>query len=432
MQKSIWSDTCKIPSFPTLTSDVKTDVLIIGGGMCGILCTYFLKKAGIDCILAEASTIASGTTKNTTAKITSQHGLIYSKLIKTKGTHNAHLYLAAHQTALSQYEKLCKNIDCDFEKRNSYIYSINDRRKIENETDALSKIGFNASFHDSIELPFNIAGAICFENQAQFHPLKFISAISENLNIYENTFINEVLPDKAITKNAVIKADTIIIASHFPFINKHGSYFLKLYQERSYVSAFKNAQNLNGMYLDEAKDGFSFRNYNEYLLIGGSNHRTGKESPAWKPINQFATTHYPHSSLEFQWATQDCMSLDNIAYIGQYSKQTPNLLVATGFNKWGMTSSMLSALILTDIIKGKHNEFKTLFSPQRSILTPQIVINTAEAVINLINPSTKRCPHLGCALKWNKYEHTWDCPCHGSRFEENGKLIDNPSTKDIK
>ncbi len=432
MQKSIWEDTAKICTHKELKRDIKTDVLIIGGGLCGILCSYFLKNAGIDCVLVEGNTIASGITKNTTAKITSQHGLIYSKILKKKSTAEAQLYLQAHQSAIAEYEKLCKNLDCDFKKSPSYVYSRNDRNKIENEMKALDQIGFDALFTEETELPFKIAGAVCFENQVQFNPLKFISEICHNLDIYENTFVYELLPNKAITKNFTIKYDAAIVATHFPFINKHGSYFLKLYQERSYVSAFKNAQTLNGMYLDESKDGFSFRSYNDTLIIGGSSHRTGKPSPAWKPIDEFAKKYYPHSKLERQWAAQDCMSLDGIAYIGQYSKQTPNLYVATGFNKWGMTSSMVSATVLTDIIIGKKNEFADLFSPQRSILAPQLATNIFEATFNLITPTKKRCPHLGCALKWNKNEHTWDCPCHGSRFESNGELIDNPATGDLK
>lgn len=429
MRNSIWSDKIEIPTRESLSRDIKTDVLIIGGGLCGILCAYFLHQKGIDYILVEGNSIASGITKNTTAKITSQHGLIYSNLIKNYGKEKAQAYLLANEAALSEYEKLSMSIDCDFEKRSSYIYSLNNTAKIEKEVTALNDLGLSASFVSETELPFKINGAVCVENQAQFNQLKFISAISRNLNIFENTFVHQLAPHKAITKNGTIEAKSIIVATHFPFLNKHGYYYLKLYQERSYVSAFENVPALNGIYLDESSTGLSFRSYNDTMFIGGSSHRTGKQSPAWESLNYFALKHYPNAKLKYEWATQDCMSLDKIPYIGLYSKNTPNLYVATGFNKWGMTSSMVAAMILTDMIQVKENDFSEVFSPQRSILKPQLLINGFEAAVNLLTPTAKRCPHLGCALKWNKAEHTWDCPCHGSRFEEKGHLIDNPAMK---
>ncbi|MGN0150724.1 MAG: FAD-dependent oxidoreductase [Clostridia bacterium] len=225
-----------------------------------------------------------------------------------------------------------------------------------------------------------------------------------------------------------VKADKIIVTTHFPFINKHGSYFLKLYQHRSYEAAFENAPDLDGMYVDEYEKGMSFRNYNKLLLIGGGGHRTGKNGGGWKELYSFAEKYYPAAEVKYSWATQDCMSLGGVPYIGRYSAKTPDLYVASGFNKWGITSSMAAAMILTDMVTGKKNEFAEVFSPQRSILKPQLLINGFEATVNLLTPTTRRCPHLGCALKWNKTEHTWDCPCHGSRFEKNGRLIDNPAT----
>ena len=126
------------------------------------------------------------------------------------------------------------------------------------------------------------------------------------------------------------------------------------------------------------------------------------------------------------------MSLDSVPYIGQYSKNTPDFYVATGFNKWGMTSSMVAAELLTDLILGKPNDFADLFSPSRSMLRPQLAVNGFESVVGLLTPSKKRCPHLGCALKYNKAEHSWDCPCHGSRFSESGRVLDNPANGNLK
>lgn len=427
---SIWIGNAERPAFPTMPGSLKTDVLVIGGGMAGLLCAHMLKKAGVDCILVEAKKICYGTTCDTTAKITLQHGLIYDNLIRQFGREKAQMYLFAQQKALREFARLCQNIPCDYEKQDSFVYSVNDRLKIENEITALNSLGCKARFSKGEVLPFPVAGAVGVNNQAQFHPLKFAFEIAKNLPIYENTKVLELMPGKVLTNRGQISCKKIIVATHFPILNKHGSYFLKLYQHRSYVLALECAQKVDGMYVDEDKKGLSFRNYGDRLLLGGGSHRTGKKGGNWHELEKFARKHYPSARIVSKWATQDCMSLDGVPYIGQYSKNTPDLYVATGFNKWGMTSSMVSAMILSDLVQGKPNEYAQVFSPSRSILHPQLAINAFESVVGLLTPTTPRCPHLGCALKYNKAEHSWDCPCHGSRFTESGEVINNPATDD--
>ena len=429
---SLWSATSDIPSFDTLQGDTKTDVLIIGGGLAGVLCAYELKNRGIDCILVEADKICSGITKNTTAKITSQHGFIYDKITKKFGAENAQKYLYVNENAVKKYAKLCKDIECDFEEKDNIVYCVDNYKKVEKELLALQNIGYKTQIEYKLPVPLGIAGAIRFKNQAQFNPLKFVSHIVKDLNIYENTKVIEIRDDVAITNRGNIKAEIFVVATHFPFMNKHGAYFVKMYQHRSYVIAIDRNNNLDGMYVDEAKTGMSFRNARDLLLIGGGDHRTGKQGGSYNELRRFAKTYYPENREKYHWATQDCMTLDSVAYIGEYSKNTPNIYVATGFNKWGMTTSMVASEILSDIISGQKNDYADLFSPQRSMFTPQLPLNIGESVLGLIAPSNKRCPHLGCALKWNSAERTWDCPCHGSRFSEKGELIDNPATDDLK
>jgi glycine/D-amino acid oxidase-like deaminating enzyme len=422
-----------LPRFDKLKGEINTEVLIIGGGMCGILCAYYLEQMGVDYILVEGDTIGSGISKNTTAKITSQHGLIYNKMLKSEGLEKAKMYLDANQAAISKFRELSSSIDCDFEVKSAYTYTLEDRKKVEEEIRAVNSLGFKCEFVENMTLPFETKGAIKFEKQAQFNPIKFIAHISKNLKIYENTFVKSISikENVVLTNDAKITAKNIIVTTHFPFINLHGSYFLKLYQHRSYVIALENAENVKGMYVDEADKGMSFRNYKDLLIIGGGDHRTGKHGGNYTELRRFSQKYYPNAKEKYAWATQDCMSLDRIPYIGHYSKMTQNLFVASGFNKWGMTSSMVSAMILSDMVVGKTNEFEEVFSPHRSMIKPQLFVNGFEAVTNLLTLSTKRCPHMGCTLKWNSTEQTWDCPCHGSRFEKNGDLIDNPATGSI-
>ena len=429
---SIWLKTADKPRFDALDGNKKTDVLIIGGGIAGILCAYKLKNAGVDCMLVEADEICGGITKNTTAKITLGHGLIYDKMTRRFGEDKARLYAEAQSKAIQEYAQFCENIDCDFETRDNYMYSLNDRKKIEKEVAALNRIGVKAEFSDAKELPFSVAGAVCVKDQAQFHPLKFLYTIAKDLPMYENTKVTELMPHKAKTNRGEIVFKKLIIATHFPMLNKHGLYSLKLYQHRSYVIALRGAQNVNGMYVDESGTGLSFRSYRDLLLLGGGGHRTGKKGGCWQELENFARKHYKNAEIVGKWATQDCMTLDDIPYIGQYSKSTPDVFVATGFNKWGMTNAMVAADILCDLVQGKNNPYAAVFDPSRTVLRPQLAINAFESTVGLLTPTAPRCPHLGCALKYNRAEHTWDCPCHGSRFTEDGQLIDNPATDDKK
>lgn len=409
-----------------------TDVLIIGGGIVGILCAHRLKNAGVDCMLVEATEICQGITKNTTAKITLSHGLLYDKIINRYGVDTAQAYAEAQAAAIKQYATMCHNIDCDHEKKDSFVYSLDDRKKIEKEITALQRIGIKATFSDAPELPFSPAGAVRVSNQAQLHPLKFAYEIAKDLPVYEHTKVLEFLPNKVRTNHGDVKYKSLIVATHFPIFNKHGLYALKLYQHRSYVIALKGAKRINGMYVDEADTGLSFRSCGDLLLLGGGGHRTGKSGGCWQELLKFAKQHYKNAEAVERWATQDCITLDRIPYIGQYAKSTPNVFVATGFNKWGMTNAMVAADILCDRIQGKQNPYAAVFDPSRTVLHPQLAVNAFESTVGLLTPTAPRCPHLGCALKYNKAEHSWDCPCHGSRFTEKGQLIDNPATDDKK
>lgn len=191
---SIWSDDTRIPQFPCLKEDKKTDVLIIGGGITGVLCAYFLQKSGVDYILVEGDRICSGITQNTTAKITSQHGLIYQKLLKSHGVEGAQKYLDIHQAALARYAGLCRDISCDFQRKSNYVYTISDKDKLQKEIEALEKLRYQAFLTKTWDLPFQTAGAVEFRNQAQFHPMKFVEKIVKGLHIYENTYVTEVAP----------------------------------------------------------------------------------------------------------------------------------------------------------------------------------------------------------------------------------------------
>ena len=372
-----------------------------------------------------------GVSGRTTAKITSQHGLIYDQLIRRFGAEAARLYAQANEEALGAYRRLCEEIDCEFEEKDAFVYDRLSSAALEQEWNAMARAGLHASFEEALPLPFRVSGALRLPRQAQFHPVRFAAAIAKDLPIFEQTKALAWDGRAVSTRHGRITADKVIVATHFPLFNKHGAYFLKLYQHRSYVLALRGAQDVGGMYLDAQETGLSLRNSGEFLLLGGGSHRTGKRGGGYDALIRDAKAYYPDAEIAFRWATQDCMPLDGLPYIGRYAASTPNLYVVTGFGKWGMTLSMAAANLLCDLVQGKDSPYAPLFSPSRSMLRPQLFVNGFEAAASLLTPTRPRCPHMGCALKWNPQEHTWDCPCHGSRFTGEGKLIENPAADDL-
>ncbi len=429
---SVWTDSIegKRPVFPRLEKDKKTDVLIIGGGLAGILTAYKLKEAGVSCMLVEAKQIGSGVTKNTTGKITAQHGIVYANLIKRFGIERAKLYYEANTAAIKAYSNLAKRVPCGLEEKTAYVYSTDSRAKLEMEAEAYQKLGIPMQFKEDVPVPFQTVGALGMLSQAQFNPMQFLVGLTDGLEIYENTFVKDVKGHMSITDKARIEAQHIVLATHFPLVNIPGLYFMKLYQHRSYVLALSDGPDLKGMYVDERQNGHSFRNYEGMLLLGGGDHRTGKKGGGYGELRSLARRAYPDLEERYAWAAQDCMTLDQMPYIGIHRVSASNLYVAAGFNKWGMTGSMVAAAVLTEFILQRESELSALFSPQRSMLRGQVFLNMAHSVGGFFRFG-KRCPHMGCALKWNSVEKTWDCSCHGSRFNRYGNVIDNPAKRGI-
>lgn len=414
------------------------DVIVIGAGLAGLLTAYYLKAQGKKVLVLEADTVASGQTGRTTAKITSQHDIKYSKLLRTVGYEKAKMYAKANEAAIKEYERLIKsnNIDCDFEQVPAYLYSLTNKQILLDEAKAAVSLGIDAYFTNKTELPFPVAGAVCFRNQAQFNPHKFVKHIAESLELREHTKVMHIKDDKVITTDEIFTADKIVVATHYPLINFPGFYFLRQHQERSYVLLLSGCPILKGMYYGVDQNGLSFRQFGDNMILGGGAHRTGKNPKvgSFCFLRQEARKHYPEGKEVAHWAAQDCMPHDGIPFIGKYSIFRDNLYVATGFQKWGMTTSMVAAQIISDDICGNKNSYAKVFSPQRMNIIAsmgKLLVDVGVSIKGLtmgwLGTKAKRCPHLGCRLVWNNEEKSWDCPCHGSRFDNDGELLDNPA-----
>ncbi|HWR23564.1 MAG TPA: FAD-dependent oxidoreductase [Feifaniaceae bacterium] len=474
---SIWKDVVMRPRENTLDRDMEVEVAIIGGGIAGILTAYLLKERGVSSVILEADTVCSGQTGRTTAKITSQHGRCYDRLTARFGREGAQQYANANQGAIEAYAALIKKlgIDCDFTRLPAFLYSTEEKDPLEKEAEAAKALGLPASYTIDTGLPFPVAGAVRFENQAQFHPLKFLSALIPALTIYEHTKVLFAEGNVLKTERRTVRAKKIVFACHYPFLNVPGYYFMRMHQERSYVLALSNAMEFTAAYIGMDENKLSLRSHGGLLLLGGGAHRTGdnKEGGKYELLRAAAVKYFPNSREEARWSAQDCMTHDGVPYIGRFSHDTPDWYIATGFQKWGMTASMAAATLLSDAIaKGKDDAFG-VFSPDRYVpaaAVPELLKDGGQTVKGLTRqlfhipgktleelPRSHggvvdaegeklgvyknergecfavhtRCPHLGCELTYNPDETSWDCPCHGSRFAHTGDRLDGPAQEDV-
>ena len=457
-----------------LIGNIEREIVVVGGGIAGILTSYQLAERGYKVTLVEADKLYSGVTKNTTAHIEAVQGLIYSELIKHSYNTAKHFY-HSQMEAIENYQKIINRyeIDCEFERVDSYIFAINEKEKLLKEYDALMKIGAKPKLIKNLQ-KFNFcADAVMVKNQAVFHPIKFLEALPKNFEIIENTRIKKIDTklNLLFSEKGSIFAKKIIIATNFPIINIPGWYFLRMYKSTSYAVALKINQYINEIYQSTEENGLTFRGYKDYLIIGGLDHRTGRTNytDKYKQLENTAKEIYPDAKAEYFWSSNDCITFDGMPLIGNYSKRLNNIYIITGFNKLGMANAMASSLLIADLVEQKKNKYEELFKPTRKKHgVTSIFINSAETFKNIIikpiapvfktEKSLKNnsgdivyykgkkravykdengelhiikplCAHLKCQLEFNENEKTWDCPCHGSRYDIDGNIITAPTVK---
>ncbi|NLP14120.1 MAG: FAD-dependent oxidoreductase [Clostridium sp.] len=491
--QSYWMASTHQTDYPILKEDIKVDVAIIGGGITGISTAYLLSKDGVKVAVIEADRILQGTTGHTTAKITSQHELIYSKINKQMGREFAEQYADANESALRMIEKIAaeNNIECDFVPQSAYVYTQQDEYidKIKDEAQIADSLGIKASYLEEIPLAFPIKAAVRFDNQAQFHPRKFLLPLAKEITksgnqIFEQSRVVDIEDSSnyvlITNQGKKVTAQKIIIASHYPCYNKAGLYFTRIYPERSYVVAIKAKESYpGGMYITIEEPKRSIRSQrsddSELILIGGESHKTGQGEDTikhYEALIDYAGETFTVEDIPYRWSTQDCMTLDGLPYVGHFTSNTSNMYVATGYGKWGMTNSMASAMILKDLIVDGKSPWQDVYSPSRKTVAASAKnfvvenLNVAEKLIEgKISPSPDdigvrtgegkiikangqrlgayrdkqgklhvvdtTCTHMGCELYWNSAEKSWDCPCHGSRFTYEGDVIEGPAVNPL-
>ena len=493
--ESFWRDSVNLETYPALNQSIKADVGIVGGGITGVTAAYVLAKQNVKVALIDASQILNGTTGHTTAKITAQHGLIYDEFIQHFGTEKAGQYYQASREAGELIEQITKElaIDADLTKENAYIFTNSEDYliQLEKEKKAYDKLGIPGELTDNIPLDIPVKSALMMENQAQFHPLKYLKVLAEKAvdngaQIYEDTTAADVeyggKHPSIITGNRHrITCNYIISASHFPFTDKKRFYFSRMYPERSYLIAVKSPEEFpGGMYINAESPTRSIRaakmDGEDWWLIGGENHKTGQGKSMmehYNALHKFAEKHISIDRFSYRWSAQDLTTIDKLPYIGLMTDSEENVFVATGFRKWGMTNGTIAAKVLSDLIIEKSSPYEDLFTPSRFHADPSLrefmKINADvakhmikgkldrpkenldklprdEAAItrikgqragayrdheNKLHIVDTTCTHMGCEVEWNSGDRTWDCPCHGSRFSYTGEVIEGPAKKPL-
>lgn len=492
--ESYWIGTTPATDYPALTDNIRTDILIVGGGITGLTNAYLLQKEGFDVVVIDSGRITLSTSGHTTAKITSLHDLKYSSLVKKIGSDGAKKYGEINENAIALIENIIKenNINCDFSRQPNYVYTQEDEyiTKIEDEVKTAQDLGMPATFVTSLELPYQVKGAVCFHNQAQFHPRKYLldmanAFVRNGGHIFENTTAIDIHEDRECrtsTRDGFnILSNKVIIASHFPFYDGGGFFSARMFAERSYALAVKADIKIpGGMYISYEEPTRSVRTQpledgDQLLIIGGEHHKTGEDNNEiehYKNLIKFAEDNFKAIEVPYRWSAHDYTAMNEIPFIGHITATKLNIFLAAAYQKWGMTTSTVSAMIIKDIITKGKSEVEEIFTPVR--FTPvdsakNFIKENLDVVESLIEGKLEplptdislepgegkavmykgkkagaykdmegnifivdtTCKHLGCEVHWNSAEKSWDCPCHASRYGYDGTVLEGPALKPL-
>lgn len=487
--KSFWRETEKALKYQKLAENTEVDVAIVGGGIAGVTTAYFLAKEGKKVALLEARELLSGTTGFTTAKLTAQHNLIYDELINRYGQADAKLYYQANMEGIGLIKEIAKQhkIDCDLEEQDAFVFTENvqDRNKLQKEAEAYEKLGIEGGFIEDLPLDINIEAAVMMHNQAQFHPVKYVNGLLREIEsmggeICEHTKVMEIENKNKITcktdTDYTVTCSDLVFATHFPTHEPDKFYSKNLEPENSYALAIKAKKEFpDGMYINTGITKRTLRRMNaggeDYILVGGESHPTGdglSVEQRYKELAADAEKLFDATEVVYRWSSHDLLSPDRLPFIGKLNPKEDNIYTITGFSKWGLANATVGGSLIKDLIVGKDNPYKDLFSPQRKVSSMEHVEPTKEAEDNYAKSTIVRkaeelknnqgtiveiqnehvgaykdsggnihyldlsCTHLGCGVEWNDGDKTWDCPCHGSRFNAIGEVIEGPAVEALK
>lgn len=489
---SFWLETGQTNSYPALLENLKVDVAVVGGGIAGILTAHHLAEDGKNVALFEARELLHGTTGYTTAKLSAQHQLIYHQLLKRYGKERAKLFYQANMEGIDYIREVAGDlgIDCGFRERDAYVYTEHADKKesFEKEAGAYEQLNISGAYVDELPLDLPVAAGVKMTQQAEFQPVTFLHGVLEKnpklqAAVYEQTLVKELKENEDETleltteKGYTIHCNQAVFATHFPTFEIDRHYEDNTDPEISYALAYEAEDiSIHGMYIsaDDPKKTFRKMTYNEkeYLLVGGQSHRLGDDSSEqsrYEEIDRFAKKVFGVEDPIYRWSSHDMITQDRVPFIGQLDPNYSQVYTQTGFSKWGLADAATGAKVLTDLINGHANKYRDMYHPHRDI--PELPEekasssdknDTIDKLIYKANPEDLAlgeativdegeenefgvykdtigelhyldlsCTHVGCGVKWNTGDKTWDCPCHGSRFSATGRVIEGPAMEDL-
>ena len=486
-----WEATAPETDFPALSTDLTVDVAIVGGGIVGVTAARLLKAQGLSVALIEARRVGRQVTGRSTAKVTSQHNIIYRRLIDSFGEDAARTYAEANQQAIGRILALSEahGIDCDFERRPAYVYARSEDylESIQQEAEAAARLGLPASFERNPGLPYLVAGAVRFDEQAQFHPCKYLAGLARTIpgdgsHVFENTRALSAARTRVETDRGAVTAKEVLVATHLP-LGKIGLLFGRAFPFAHPMLAARldGAKVPEGMFISLDQPTHSFRTHgqgeNARLVAVGGTYKPGHpddERQSFADLERYVREDLGVGAIEHRWTNEDYQPEDGLPFIGRSSSREDAVLVATGFNAWGIAGGTVAGVILSDLAAGRANPWASLFDPTRvnvaaggpTLLKENLVtakhlvegwasrrpkaleaVAPGEAsVIRLggrqvgvyrdpngnVHAVSAVCTHMGCILGWNATDLTWDCPCHGSRFSVEGEVVHGPAVGPLK
>ena len=487
--KIYWEDTCSPPSFPELSGDLDVDVAIIGGGMVGISTARMLKDDGMTVAVVEARRVGQGVSGKATAKVTSQHGITYQRIEQKFGEDRARLYAEAQETGLRKILEVARThgIDADIEPMPAFIYTLEDRHvsDIEKEVEVARRLGLPTTLTRDTGLPFDVLAAMRWDDQAQFHPLKFVSGLAATIpgdgcHIFENSRVTDWDPHRIATTGGTVRARHVVMATNLP-LGQVGLYYATNFPQAEPVIAARINRVPPAYYKNVEQPGHSMRTHRHdgrtYGVCAGSHFKPGHsddERKNFADIEQWLRETFDAGEIEYRWVNEDYSPMDGAPFIGwSSSDRSEAYLVATGFAAWGFTNGMASGMIIADLVAGRDNKWLDLFDATRvkplaggkefvkenvhvakhligdhasSKPKSYAELKPGDAAIlkidgdnvaafrdeqGRIHAVSAACTHMGCLLGWNANDRTWDCPCHGSRFALSGEVLAGPAVQPL-